>query len=128
MAASEGKCKAGRDFIGARLAVLVCGCAGTQEAMLQLDPAKTTVEFTLGDVLHTVHGTFTLRSGSIHFDLISGKAGGEVIVDATSGESGNSSRDRKMHAEILRSEKYPEITFAPAEVSGHVAGRGRFAD
>ena len=100
------------------------GVADAQEAVLQLDAAKTTVEFALGDVLHTVHGTFKLRSGSIHFDLTSGKAGGEVIVDATSGESGNSSRDRKMHAEILQSEKYPDITFAPAEVSGHVAAEG----
>jgi len=114
----------GRAKLGAILLVLGSlfsfgGVADAQEAVLQLDPAKTTVEFTLGDVLHTVHGTFKLKSGSIHFDLTSGKAGGEVIVDATSGESGNSSRDRKMHAEILQSEKYPDITFAPAEVSGH---------
>jgi polyisoprenoid-binding protein YceI len=108
----------------ALFALLPAVPAHAQEAVLQLDPAKSTVEFTLGDVLHTVHGSFKLRSGSIHFDLTSGKAGGEVIVDATSGESGNSSRDRKMHAEVLQSEKYPEITFAPAEVSGHVAAEG----
>ena len=119
----------GRAKLGAILWVLgsLCsfgGVAHAQEAVLQLDPAKTTVEFMLGDVLHTVHGTFKLRSGSLHFDLTSGKAGGEVIVDATSGDSGNSSRDRKMHAEVLESQKYPEITFVPAEVSGHVAAEG----
>ncbi len=119
----------GRARLGAILFMLgslfsFAGAAQAQEAVLQLDPAKTTVEFTLGDVLHTVHGTFKLRSGSIHFDLASGKAGGEVIVDATSGDSGNHSRDRKMHAEILQSEKYPEIVFVPAEVSGHVAAAG----
>ena len=30
-----------------------------------LDPAQTSVEFTLGDVLHTVHGTFRLTSGAL---------------------------------------------------------------
>lgn len=89
-----------------------------------MDVAKSTVEITLADVLHTVHGSFKLSSGSIHFDVTSGKAGGEVIVDATSGDTGNSSRDRKMHAVVLQSEKYPEIIFSPAEVRGQVAAEG----
>jgi polyisoprenoid-binding protein YceI len=72
-----------------------------QEFVVQLNPAQTKIEFTLGSTLHTVEGTFKLKSGTIRFDPTSGKIGGSIIVDATSGESGNAGRDRKMHREIL---------------------------
>ena len=36
-----------------------------QAAAFQLDPAQTSVKFTLGDVLHTVQGTFQLKHGSV---------------------------------------------------------------
>ena len=74
--------------------------------------------------LHTVHGTFKLKSGSVTFDPKSGDASGEIIVDATSGESGNNSRDKKMHKEILESQRYPEIVFSPKHVTGKVADQG----
>ena len=35
---------------------------------VNLDTGKSKVEFTLGDVLHTVHGSFKLRRGFIQFD------------------------------------------------------------
>jgi len=89
-----------------------------QEAVFNLDPATAKVEFTLSATMHTVHGTFKLKSGVIRFDPATGKASGAVIVDATSGDTDNSSRDRKMHADILESAKFPEITFTPAQVSG----------
>ena len=56
-----------------------------QEMVLDLDPAKSQVNFTLPDVVHTVHGTFKLKGGAISFDPATGKATGEVIVDVTSG-------------------------------------------
>ena len=46
------------------------------------------------------------------------------MVDAPSGESENSGRDAKMHREILESQRYPEITFAPIEVEGSPAMQG----
>jgi polyisoprenoid-binding protein YceI len=85
---------------------------------LDLDPAKTTIQFTLHDVLHTVHGTFKLKRGSIHFDPDSGKASGEIIVDVTSGASGSEARDHRMHKEILESQRFPEATFTPDRVDG----------
>src|SRR5436305_1775261 len=78
------------------------------ESAVELDPARTNVSFTLGDVLHTVHGTFKLKRGSITFDSSTGKASGEIVVDVASGNSGSGTRDKRMHKEILESARYPE--------------------
>ena len=98
--------------------------AFAQQSTLQLDSARTSVHFTLKTSLHTVHGTFQLKSGKVSFDPQTKKVSGLVVADATSGESGNSGRDSKMHKEILESQKYPEITFAPLEVEGDVPPQG----
>jgi polyisoprenoid-binding protein YceI len=97
---------------------------GAQQITVNLDPAQTKIQWTLGATMHTVHGTFKLRSGSVTFDPQSGAASGEIIVDATSGESGNHSRDKKMHKEVLESQRYPAIIFSPTHVMGKVADRG----
>jgi polyisoprenoid-binding protein YceI len=94
-----------------------------QQTTLQLDPAQTTVKFTLGDVLHTVHGSFRLKRGALQLDPSSGKVSGEIVVDAKSGESGSGMRDRKMHRDVLESEQYPEVVFRPDRVEGAVAGK-----
>ncbi len=100
------------------------GTAGAQQVVLQCDPAQTAADFTLGDVLHTVKGSFHLKSGEIHFDPATRQIGGEIVFDATSGQSGNQSRDRKMHKEVLESARYPEIGFRPDRVEGTVAATG----
>ena len=105
--------------------ILICaGMASSQEISLDLDPAKTTIQFTLPGTVHTVHGSFKLKRGSIRFDPATGKIGGEAVVDATSGESGSDGRDRRMHAQILESARYPEIVFTPDRVEGAVAKQG----
>src|SRR5579864_5838971 len=96
----------------------------TQAVTLDFAPEQTTVAFTLGDVLHTVHGKFKLSSGHIHFIPASNAISGEIVVDATSGNSGNTSRDRKMNKEILESARDPEVTFRPDRVEGKVASAG----
>lgn len=95
-----------------------------QESVFTLDPSKSTVEFTLGASLHTVHGTFKLKSGEIHFDPAKGTASGAIVVDALSGESGNEGRDKKMHQEILETPKFSEIVFVPSRVQGAIAPQG----
>jgi polyisoprenoid-binding protein YceI len=92
---------------------------------LAIDPAQTKVEFTLGSLLHTVHGDFHLKRGTLRFDPQSGSASGELVVDAASGESGSPNRDKRMHAAILEITKYPEITFRPDRVDGRVAPEGK---
>lgn len=104
--------------------LLLPSLVAAQQIKFNLDPAQTKIEWTLGDVLHTVHGTFKLESGSVTFDAKSGDASGEIIVDATSGESGNNARDKKMHKEVLESQRYPEVIFSPKHVIGKVADQG----
>jgi polyisoprenoid-binding protein YceI len=98
-----------------------------QEATLNFDPAQTTVDFTLGDVLHTVHGSFRLKTGQVRFDPATNSISGELVVDAPSGNSGSTGRDCKMHKEILQSVRYPEVTFRPDRVDGKVLASGRSA-
>jgi polyisoprenoid-binding protein YceI len=91
---------------------------------LNLDPAHSELNWTLGSTLHTVHGTFALKSGMLRFDPESGSAAGEFVAYATSGESGNDSRDKKMHAEILESARYPDVIFRPTKIDGKVSMQG----
>lgn len=91
---------------------------------LNLDPAQSKLTWTLGSTLHTVHGKFNLKSGVLKFDPVSGRASGEFIAYATSGESGNDGRDKKMHNEILESARFPDIVFRPTKVDGKVSQAG----
>jgi polyisoprenoid-binding protein YceI len=116
--------------VGLAFAVLVFLCvinikATAQDVALRLDPQRTTINFTLGDVLHTVRGTFQLKQGELHLDPVSGKLGGEIVVDAKSGQSGSGMRDRKMHREVLESDRYPEISFRPDRVDGTMLLQGK---
>jgi polyisoprenoid-binding protein YceI len=92
--------------------------------LLRADAERTKVEFTLGAVLHTVHGTFRFKRGEIRFDPAGGSAGGELVVDATSAETGDAARDKTMHKTVLESARYPEIVFRPDRVTGQVAAHG----
>lgn len=111
----------------AMLFILLLGAtvaAAAQELSFHCDPSKSNVEFTLGDVLHTVHGTFRLKESTIEIDPATGKASGAIIVDATSGVTGNDTRDHKMHKEILESAKYPEIRFTVQSIQGSLPPSG----
>lgn len=106
--------------------MLVCaaGMASAQSSApkvtVHLDPEKTDIRWTLHDVLHTVHGTFRLKSGVITFDPALGEAQGEMVVDTATGESGNNTRDVKMQREVLESGKYPQAIFHSAKFSGEL--------
>jgi polyisoprenoid-binding protein YceI len=104
--------------------LLLAPASRAQESIVQLDSAQTKIEFSLSGNMHTVHGKFALKSSTIRFDPSSGKIGGAIVVDATSGESGNGSRDGRMHRDILESAKFPEIVFTPMQMTGIVAADG----
>ncbi len=96
------------------------------EIVLRLDPAQSMVHWTLGSTVHTVHGSFSFKKGTLQLDTSTGKASGEIIVDATSGNSGNDSRDKKMHKEVLDSGQYAQIVFRPDRVDGKITPQGVF--
>ena len=98
--------------------------AGAASQKATFDPKRSQVRFVLDSPLHTVHGTFALRSGEVSFDPATGTASGTIVVDATSGESGNRSRDAKMHQEVLESARFPQIVFSAQRLEGAVPEQG----
>jgi polyisoprenoid-binding protein YceI len=105
-------------------ALILAPASRAQESIVQIEPARTKIDFSLGGNFHTVHGKFALKSSAIRFDPSTGKMDGAIVVGAVSGESGNGSRDGRMHREILESAKFPEIIFTPTHVTGAVAAEG----
>ena len=103
----------------------ICAAApAPQQQTLDLDTAQTKVQFTVDSTFHTVHGTFLLKSGSIQFDPAGGPASGQLVVNASSGNSDNKSRDHKMTHDVLEAEKYPDIIFTPQQMKGTLAPSG----
>lgn len=98
-----------------------------QAATIDLDSSKTKIDFVLGDVLHTVRGTFRLKQGHLEFDPAAQSISGDVVVDATSGNSGSEGRDRRMHQQVLESARYPEIRFSPTKLTGTVSSTNNSA-
>jgi polyisoprenoid-binding protein YceI len=109
-----------RDTGGASIAQ---SASTAREVALTVDAAQSKVNYTLDTTIHTVHGTFALKRGTIRIEP-DGKAGGEIVADATSGQSGDSSRDKKMHKDVLESAKYAEVVFRPDRVDGNFPSSG----
>lgn len=99
--------------------------APAQKVTIHLDPATTQIRWTLADPLHTVRGTFALKGGLVTFDPQTGEAQGEILVDVTSGQSGNKNRDRRMHRDVLESTKFPQAIFHPEKVTGTIRAGNR---
>src|ERR1700723_4297674 len=101
-------------FVSALAAFAQNGAAlDLRSGTLELDPSKTLVEFRLPGSLHKTHGTFKLERGTIITDPATGKAGGSIVVDARSGDTGIGARDSEMRENVLEAQRYPEITFDP---------------
>ena len=95
-----------------------------EQIVLSVDAARSTVHWSVESSLHTVHGTFHVKRGIVSVDPATGKATGEIVVDATSGESGNNARDLRVHKEILESFQYSEVVFRPDHADGTIAAQG----
>lgn len=112
------------------LAVLLCASVSMayeafgQNITLQLDPAQTKILWTLPAVLHIVHGTFQLNSGTMTFNTQTGDASGLFTVNENTGQSGDNTRDGRMKKSILKTAKYPTATFQPTHVSGAFHANG----
>jgi hypothetical protein len=108
--------------VAAALAAQPASAQVADTLRLQLDAARSGADIALGGNLHTVKGTFLLKRGDIQFDPATGKVSGEVAFDATSGKTGNGSRDNKMHKDVIESGRYPEIIFRPNRAEGTLVG------
>lgn len=106
------------------LGLLGFSTALAQSTKLVIDPAQSKVAFSLGDVLHQVHGTFQVQSGMVEFDHGSPQLSGLIVVVAGSGKSGNNTRDRRMTFDILDAPHFAEATFSPRHLSGEIAPGG----
>ncbi len=104
----------------AALVILCAQLAQGQNRSLKvlLDPAQTEIHWKLSSGLHSTHGTFKLKSGEFFFNPATGLAEGEILVDATTGESGNAARDKRMQDEVLESNRYPAVFFHPTQIKG----------
>src|SRR3954470_11395779 len=98
--------------------------AGWSQQHYSVDPAASEVHFTLGASDHPVEGTFHVTSGEFTLDPATGAMTGTVTVDASSGESGNKSRDKKMTSAQLKAQTYATITFAPTKFAGQLKDSG----
>jgi polyisoprenoid-binding protein YceI len=118
--------KTSRASFIAALVILIGQLAPAQNQSIRvvLDPAQTEIHWKLSG-LHSVHGTFKLKSGEFLFNPKTGLAEGEILVDATTGESRNPARDKRMQDEVLESNRYPAIFYHPTEIKGPFkAGEG----
>jgi len=105
-----------------RNALLFLAAASTPalhaQQKLSLDPAHSEVNFILGSNVHTVHGTFNIQQGDLDFDPATGNTTGSIVVDALSGQSGNSARDHRMTNDELKAPTFKTIAFAPSHFTG----------
>lgn len=116
--------QAGLLVVAVALAAQPAPAPVSHEVWLQLDAGRSGADITLTGNLHAVKGAFLLKRGAIRFDPATGKAGGEIVFDATSGKTGNGSRDNKMHKDVIESGRYPEIVFHPNRAEGTLATEG----
>jgi polyisoprenoid-binding protein YceI len=104
--------------------LLLGSVLAAQQVSVDFDPAKTQIHWSLEGNVHTTHGAFRLKQGHVVLDAASGVISGDLVADATSGESGNSARDKRMHKDILESDRFPEFRFTPQKVEGAVSVGG----
>src|SRR5712671_1999749 len=113
------------ELVAVLAACVLAAPAFAQDRVFTADPTQSRVDFTVGATMHTVHGTFRLKSGTLRFSTATGVAQGQLVVDAESGDSENKSRDGKMKKDILETQRYPEIIFTAQKVKGTIAAQGK---
>ena len=113
-----------RRAIAVLVAVFASASANAQQRVIVLDPQASKVSFTLKATGHEVEGGFALKSGRISFDPATGAASGEIAIDLKGAQTGNASRDKTMHEEVLETQKHPTAVFRAEKVRGTVPESG----
>lgn len=84
--------------------------------VLHLDPERSSLDFILDATMHKVEGHLGSASGRIAFDPESGLATGEVEIDLTRADTGIERRDRKMHQQVLETDRHPTAVYTVERV------------
>ncbi len=113
----------------ARTLILILAPSFTVAAIAQhqaftVNPAASSVAFSLGATGHTVHGVFHVENGTVDFDRGTPQMSGSIVVSAASGDSGDKGRDKKMHNDVLDVAHFADVTFAPHSYQGSIAASG----
>jgi hypothetical protein len=82
-------------------------------AQVSFTPENTVIQYAVSGWPHHTNGVFRLSRGTIFLNPADGSMRGEIVVDAASGNSGESLRDARMRSSILESDRYPDIVFEP---------------
>jgi polyisoprenoid-binding protein YceI len=106
------------------LTILAIPAALAQHQTFVVNPDGSEVKMTLKTTHEIVNGTFHVQSGTIEFDPGSAAMAGSVVVAAGSGKTGNDSRDKKMHSDILLVEQHAAVSFEPKSYAGAIAAAG----
>jgi polyisoprenoid-binding protein YceI len=87
---------------------------------IHFDPQSTEIHLKVGSLPRDVRGTFQFKGGAVAIDPDSTLAQGELLVDASTGHTGNAARDKEMQEEVLESKRYPSIFFHAEHLRGQV--------
>lgn len=106
------------------LAALSASTASAQHQTFAVQPDASEVKMTLKTTHEIVNGSFRVQSGSVEFDRSTPKMSGSIVVAAASGNTGNDSRDKKMHKDILKVNQYTTVSFEPKSYTGTIPASG----
>lgn len=87
---------------------------------IHFDPASTQIRFKVSSILRDLRGSFQFKGGALAIDPDSTLAQGELLVDATTGRTGNAGRDKEMQEDVLESKRYPSIFFHAEHLRGQI--------
>ncbi len=104
--------------LAALLPLLCTPFAFAQHQTFLINPDSSSVAFTLPSNHDTTNGTFHVEKGTVDFDRSGPALSGLLVVSASSGNTGNASRDKKMLNDVLQATKFADVTFAPQNYSG----------
>jgi len=108
------------------LIVIETDAAGAATLRFKIDADRSTVSVSVAEpaafIRGSATGTFRIIDGAVSGDPanISGTAKVRILIDASSYNSGNSSRDRSVTEKSLEADKFPTIGFESNSVVGIV--------
>jgi polyisoprenoid-binding protein YceI len=113
-----------KPFVLFAFVLLLAPAALAQHQTFVVNPDGSEVKMTLNTTRELVNGTFHVQSGVIDFDPGTAKIGGNVVVAAGTGKTGNDIRDKRMNNVILHVQQYATVTFSPRTYTGTIASTG----